>query len=177
MKSNKNIVLIGMMGSGKSSIGKILSKKLNLTFIDIDQKIEEIEDSKISEIFTKYGENYFRKIEEKISLKFLSSENSVISLGGGGFINASIRKICKKNCLSFWLDWKNETIIKRIYRSKKRPLVINLTKDQINNLIKERSKFYSLSSYRINCDKLDKVEIINKILEEKYFKVPKIINE
>ena len=165
MKSNKNIVLIGMMGSGKSSIGKILSKKLNLTFIDIDQKIEETEDSKISEIFTKYGEKYFRKIEEKISLKFLSSENSVISLGGGGFINASIRKMCKKNCLSFWLDWKNETIIKRIYKSKKRPLAMRLTKGQINNLIKERSKFYSLSDHKINCDKLDKVEIINKILE------------
>ncbi len=153
-----------MMGSGKSSIGKILSKKLNLTFIDIDQKIEETEDSKISEIFTKYGEKYFRKIEEKISLKFLSSENSVISLGGGGFINASIRKMCKKNCLSFWLDWKNETIIERIYMSKKRPLVINLTKGQINDLIIERSKFYSLSNHRISCDKLDKTKIINKIL-------------
>ena len=165
MKSNKNIVLIGMMGSGKSSIGKILSKKLNLTFIDIDQKIEETEDSKISEIFTKYGEKYFRKIEEKISLKFLSSENSVISLGGGGFINASIRKMCKKNCLSFWLDWKNETIINRIYKSKKRPLAMRLTKGQINNLIKERSKFYILSDHKINCDKLDKVDIINKILD------------
>ena len=154
-----------MMGSGKSSIGKILSKKLNLTFIDIDQKIEETEDSKISEIFNKFGENYFRKIEEKISLKFLSSENSVISLGGGGFINVSIRKMCKKNCLSFWLDWKNETIIKRIFKSKKRPLVTKLTKDQINNLIKERSKIYELSDYKINCDKLDKHKIINKILK------------
>ena len=154
-----------MMGSGKSSIGKILSKKLNLTFIDIDQKIEETEDSKISEIFTKYGEKYFRKIEEKISLKFLSSENSVISLGGGGFINVSIRKMCEKNCLSIWLDWKNETIINRIYKSKKRPLAMKLTKGQINNLIKERSKFYSLSDHKINCDKLDKVEIINKILD------------
>ena len=165
MKSNKNIVLIGMMGSGKSSIGKILSKKLNLTFIDIDKKIEENEDSKISEIFTKYGEKYFRKIEEKISLKFLSLENSIISLGGGGFINASIRKICEKNCISFWLDWKNETIINRIYKSKKRPLAMRLTKGQINNLIKERSKFYILSDHKINCDKLDKVEIINKILD------------
>ena len=73
--------------------------------------------------------------------------------------------MCKKNCISFWLDWKNETIIKRIYKSKKRPLAINLTKSQINNLIKERSKFYSLSSHRINCDKLDKVEIINKIID------------
>ena len=140
MKSNKNIVLIGMMGSGKSSIGKILSKKLNFTFIDIDQKIEEFENLKISEIFKKHGETYFRKIEEKISLKFLTSENSIISLGGGGFINVSIRKMCEKNCLSFWLNWKNETIIKRIYKSKKRPLVINLTKTQITNLIKERSK-------------------------------------
>lgn len=154
-----------MMGSGKSSIGKILSKKSKLTYVDIDNKIEEAEDLKISEIFKKYGENYFRKIEEKISLKYLSSENSIISLGGGGFINTSIRKICEKNCLTFWLDWKNETIIKRIYKSKKRPLVMNLNKGQINNLIKERSKFYRLSDFKINCDKLDKAEIINKILD------------
>ena len=165
MKSNKNIVLIGMMGSGKSSIGKILSKQLKLSFVDIDQKIEEFEGLKVSEIFKKNGEKYFRKIEEKISLKFLSLENSIISLGGGGFINASIRKICEKNCISFWLDWKNETIINRIYKSKKRPLATRLTKGQINNLIKERSKFYSLSDHKINCDKLDKVEIINKILD------------
>ena len=165
MKSNKNIVLIGMMGSGKSSIGKILSKKLKLIFVDVDKKIEDSENLKVSEIFKKHGENYFRKIEEKISLKSLNSENSIISLGGGGFINSSIRKMCEKNCLSFWLDWKNETIIKRIYNSKKRPLVNNLTKTQINNLIKVRSKFYTLSDHRINCDKLDKVEIINKILD------------
>ena len=161
----KLITLIGMMGSGKTSCGIVLAKKLGINFVDIDSIIELEENLKISEIFNKFGENYFRKIEEKISLKFLSSENSVISLGGGGFINSSIRKMCKKNCLSFWLDWKNETIIKRIYKSKKRPLAINLTKDQINNLIKERSKFYSMSSYRINCDKLDKVEIINKIID------------
>ena len=72
--------------------------------------------------------------------------------------------MCEKNCLSFWLNWKNETIIKRIYKSKKRPLVMKLTRAQIKNLIKERSKYYSLSNYRINCDKLDKIEIINKIL-------------
>ena len=165
MKSKKNIVLIGMMGSGKSTIGKILSKKLNISFIDIDRKIEEVESLSISDIFRKNGENYFRKIEEKISLKYLKSENNVISLGGGGFINSSIRRFCQKTCLSFWLNWKNETIIKRIYKSKKRPIVMNLTKDKINNLIKERSKIYELSNYKINCDKLDKVQIINKILD------------
>ena len=165
MKSKKNIVLIGMMGSGKSSIGKILSKKLNISFIDIDRKIEEVESLSISDIFKKNGENYFRKIEEKISIKYLKSENKVISLGGGGFINSSIRKSCEKTCLSFWLNWKNETIIKRIYKSKKRPMVMNLTKDKINSLIKERSKIYELSNYKINCDKLDKIQIINKILD------------
>ncbi len=165
MKSKKNIVLIGMMGSGKSSIGKILSKKLNISFIDIDRKIEEVESLSISDIFKKNGENYFRKIEEKISLKYLKSENNIISLGGGGFINLSIRKFCQKTCLSFWLNWKNETLIKRIYKSKKRPVVMNLTRDKINSLIKERSKIYELSDYKINCDKLDKVQIINKIIE------------
>ena len=165
MKSKKNIVLIGMMGSGKSSIGKILSKKLNIGFIDIDQKIEEVESLSISDIFKKNGENYFRKIEEKISLEYLKSEKNVISLGGGGFINCSIRKFCQKTSLSFWLNWKNETIINRIYKSKKRPMVKNLTKDKINNLIKERSKIYELSNYKINCDKLDKVQIINMILD------------
>ena len=165
MKSKKNIVLIGMMGSGKSSIGKILSKKLNISFIDIDRKIEEVESLSISDIFKKNGENYFRKIEEKISIKYLKSDNNVISLGGGGFINSSIRKLCEKKCLSFWLNWKNETIINRIYKSKKRPIVMNLTKDKINNLIKERSKIYELSNYKINCDKLDKFQIINKILD------------
>ena len=165
MNSKKNIVLIGMMGSGKSSIGKILSKKLNYKFIDIDRKIEENEILSISDIFKKYGELYFRKIEEKESLKYLKSENSIISLGGGGFINSSIRKLCKKTSSSFWLNWKNETIINRIYKSKKRPMVIKLTKDQINILIKERSKIYYLADHKINCDKLDKIQIINKILD------------
>ena len=93
MKLNKNLVLIGMMGSGKSSIGKILSKKLEFEFIDTDNKIEEIEKKTISEIFKKKGEKYFRNIEESISINYLKLENKVISLGGGGYINPNIRKI------------------------------------------------------------------------------------
>ena len=91
MKSKKNIVLIGMMGSGKSLIGKILSKKLNLEFIDIDNKIEINEKKIISDIFKINGEKYFRKVEENISLEYLVLENKIISLGGGGYINPKIR--------------------------------------------------------------------------------------
>ena len=92
MKLNKNIVLVGMMGSGKSSIGKILSKKLEFEFIDTDIKIEEFEKTTISEIFNKNGEKYFRNVEEIISLKSLKLNNKVIALGGGGYINPAIRK-------------------------------------------------------------------------------------
>ena len=100
MKLNKNLVLIGMMGSGKSSIGKILSKKLEFEFIDTDNKIEEIEKKTISEIFKKNGEKYFRNIDEVSSLKSLQLNNKVIALGGGGYINPIIRKYTLKNCIS-----------------------------------------------------------------------------
>ena len=101
MKSNKNIVLLGMMGTGKSTIGYLLSKKMNLEFYDIDRIIEKEEDSKITEIFKYKGEDYFRKIEEKICLKILKLDNKIISLGGGSFLNRKIRKEVKINHLSF----------------------------------------------------------------------------
>ena len=164
MKLNKNLVLVGMMGSGKSSIGKILSKKLEFEFIDTDNKIEEIEKKTISEIFKKKGEKYFRNIEEVISLKFLKLNNKVISLGGGGYINPNIRKFTLKKCVSIWLDWKHETIINRIKSSKKRPLAVKLNNLELQKLIIKRSVLYNLSHYKINCDKLDKKQIVEKII-------------
>ena len=164
MKSKKNIVLIGMMGSGKSSIGKILSKKLNLDFVDIDSKIEESENKTISDIFKTNGEIYFRKIEKNLSINYLELQNKIISLGGGGYINPEIRKQCLKNCISVWLNWKHETLINRINNSKKRPLAMKLNSSEIKKLIIERSKIYNSSNYKINCDKLEKDQIVKKII-------------
>ena len=164
MESSKNIVLIGMMGSGKTSIGKILSRKLNLEFVDIDEKIEEKENKTISEIFKNHGEKYFRNLEEKITIQNLKEGNRVISLGGGGFINPRIRKETLKNSISFWLNWKHETLINRIKNSKKRPIAMSLKTFEIKNLIIERSKIYNSSKYKINCDKLDKKQIVNRIV-------------
>ena len=164
MKLNKNLVLVGMMGSGKSSIGKILSKKLQYEFIDTDNKIEEIEKKTISEIFKLNGEKYFRNIEEIISLKFLKLNNKVIALGGGGYINSNIRKYVQKKCISVWLDWENETLINRIKNSKKRPLAIKLDNLKLKSLIIKRSAMYNLSDYRIDCDKLNKKQIVEKIM-------------
>ena len=164
MKLNKNLVLVGMMGSGKSSIGKILSKKLEFEFIDTDNKIEEIEKKTISEIFKKNGEKYFRNIEKFISLKSLRLGGKVIALGGGSYINPAIRKYILKNCISVWLNWKSETLINRIKNSKKRPLVVKLNNSELQKLITIRSNMYNLSDYKINCDKLDKKQIVEKII-------------
>ena len=165
MRSKKNIVLVGMMGSGKSIIGKILAKKVKLQFIDIDAKIEKNQKSTISEIFKKKGENYFREIEEIISISYLKLEEKIISLGGGGYINANIRKQCKINSISVWLNWKPGILIDRINNNKNRPLANNLDSNEIKQLIIERSKIYNLSDHQINCDKLKKNQIVEKIIE------------
>ncbi len=165
MKLYKNLVLVGMMGSGKSLIGKILSKKLDFDFIDTDSQIEEKENKTIPEIFKNNGEKYFRDIEEIISLKTLKLSNKVVALGGGGYINPVIRKCALQNCISFWLNWKNETLINRIKNSKKRPLAMKLNNLELNKLIGKRSTTYNLSDYKINCDKLSKKEIVKKIIE------------
>ena len=165
MKSNNNLVLLGMMGSGKSTIGHLLSKNLNIELNDVDEIIEKEEGCKISEIFEKKGEICFRKIEEKITLKLLGSNKKIISLGGGGFINDNIRNEVLSNHISFWLDWNNSTLINRIKRSKKRPIAFNLTENQIKKIISERSKIYSMANYKINCEKFSKNEIVKKILD------------
>ena len=90
--------------------------------------------------------------------------NKVVALGGGGYINSNIRKYVQKKCISVWLDWKNETLINRIKNSKKRPLAIKLDNLKLKSLIIKRSVMYNLSDYRINCDKLNKKEIVEKII-------------
>jgi len=165
MNLNKNIVLVGMMGSGKSTIGYLLSKSTNLSYIDIDKFIEKETGLKIYNIFEKNGEAYFRNLEEKITLKLLKSKRRIISLGGGGFINKNIRKEVLNNNLSFWLNWKNSTIVKRILKSKKRPIAINSNENDLKKLISDRSKIYSEAHFKINCETLTKNMIVNQIIE------------
>ena len=119
----KNLTLTGMMGVGKSSIGKILAKNLNYNFVDVDKLIEKKEGTTINLIFKNKGEKYFRKIENDISLIELKKANSVISLDGGAFLNNTIRKTTKKFSISFWLDVSIDELIKRLKKSNKRPLL------------------------------------------------------
>ena len=165
MKSKKNLVLVGMMGSGKSTIGKLLSEKLNLKFYDIDKIIEFDQKMKIAEIFTQKGEKIFRAIEEKTTIDHLDLSEVVISLGGGSFLNENIRKKAINKSKTFWLNWNSSTLISRIKKSKKRPIAFNLNDSEILELIEKRAKIYSKAQFKINCHKLKKTEIVNKILK------------
>ena len=165
MKSKKNLVFLGMMGSGKSSIGSLIAKKLQLNFIDIDNVIENELGLSIKKIFETKGENYFRKFEEKTTLKKLKSSSTVISLGGGAFSNKEIRKEVINNHLSFWLNWSSDILLNRIKNSKKRPLAFNSSENEIIDLIKKRSNIYSKALYKIECDNLTKNEIVKEILK------------
>tara|TARA_B100001540_G_scaffold153710_1_gene136060 strand:- start:205 stop:717 length:513 start_codon:yes stop_codon:yes gene_type:complete len=164
MKSKENLVFLGMMGSGKSSIGSLVAKKLNLDFIDIDKEIENDLGISIKKIFETKGEDFFRKLEEKITLKKLKLNSVVISLGGGAFDNKNIRKEVLKNNLSFWLNWSYNILLSRIKNSKKRPIAYNAKENELIDLIKKRSNIYSKALYEIKCDNLSKHEIVKKIL-------------
>ena len=164
MKLKENLVFLGMMGSGKTSIGSMISEKLKLDFIDIDREIENELGLSIKKIFEIKGENYFRKFEEKITLQKLKLNSVVISLGGGAFTNKNIKREVIKNHLSFWLNWSDKILLNRIKNSRKRPLAFNATDNELIDLIKKRSNIYSKALYEIKCDNLSKHEIVKKIL-------------
>ena len=154
-----------MMGVGKSTIGKILAKKLNYNFIDIDNLIENKEGSSINLIFKNNGEDYFRKIENDITLSELKKNNSVVSLGGGAFLNNAIRKSVKKLSISFWLDIQIDELVKRLNKNKKRPLLFKKnTSEAVKKIYFDRKKIYNEADYRVKCDSLRSKEIVNKIL-------------
>ena len=152
MKSKENIVFLGMMGSGKSSIGSLISKRLGMEFFDIDQCIENELDMKISKIFREKGESYFRNIEEKITLQILKKRGIIVALGGGAFLNKNIRNEVIKNHFSIWLQVNSKILIKRLRNTKNRPLALKATKEELIDLIKKRSNFYSRALHKVICN-------------------------
>ena len=165
MNIKKNLVLLGMMGVGKTGIGKYVARRLKINFFDIDKLIEKKNKMKITNIFKTKGETYFRNEEEFVTIKYLNKKESIISLGGGGFINAKIRKKVLSECISVWLNVNLETIYMRLKNSKKRPLIYKNDQNNIGKIFMERKKIYSLANHEINCDHLNLNQISNKIIQ------------
>ena len=166
--NKKNICIMGLMGSGKSIIGKDLSKNLNLKFYDTDREIELITNKKISAIFKDEGESYFRDIEEKVCIEILNNDNCVISLGGGSIISKKIRKIIKKNSYSIYLQVTLNNLLNRLKFSRKRPLLNNNSNKSeiLRKLLKDRQKYYEKADLIIknNGDKFQTLNLIKSQL-------------
>jgi shikimate kinase len=163
---NKNLVLTGMMGVGKSTVGKSLSDSLNMNFIDTDKIIEKKTQMSVEKIFKYKGEKYFRDMEKEVCLSSLKEDNSVIALGGGAFMDQDLRDIIIAKCVSFWLDLGTADLAKRLMVSKKRPLANG--KDLEKNLLSiydQRKSIYKLANFKITCDEKNIQLIVSKITQ------------
>jgi len=166
MATNKSLALIGMMGTGKSTIGREVAKKIKIKFIDLDKIIEKNEGQSILELFKKKGEKYFRDIEEKTFFSLDSSEQIILATGGGTFLNKKIREDILKNYISIWLNARIETLVERVsYNINKRPLInVDNVTESIKTLKKLRDPIYKEANFEINCDQFVRDVVIKKVI-------------
>ena len=127
----KILLLVGMMGSGKTSVGRILAQKLKLPFVDSDKEIEKSTGFTISDLFARYGEEEFRKGEEKVMARLLSGPPCVLSSGGGAFLSESTRKLAQKSAFSIWIKVDAEVISNRTQGRTHRPLVPSVDNQEV----------------------------------------------
>ena len=161
----KTIVLTGMMGSGKTTVGKILAENLSAEFIDLDLVIEKKIGKTISEIFAEFGEDYFRENEAETLKDIFSPAGMVISLGGGAFENKKTRDFLLENSLVVYLETSPEIILTRLKNDTSRPLLCgNMSLEKIENLIKKRENNYKKASFIITTDELSPEAAAQKIL-------------
>jgi shikimate kinase len=165
----KKITLIGMMGTGKSKFGRQIANILKYNFYDIDHMIEKEFKITIKQLFQKHGEVFFRKIEKKTIRDLIlnvnkNKEKVIISLGGGGFDNKEIRDLLLSNTNVIWLNTPVDVLVQRVGDGSKRPMIKGKTRDSILQLLKIRTKYYSLCHNQINTEKLNQNQITEKLI-------------
>lgn len=120
---DRSIALIGLMGAGKSSVGRRLAKRLRLPFVDSDTEIEQAAGLSVADIFERFGEPYFRDGERRVIARLASGPPRVIATGGGAFIDPATRALLLERCTVVWLDADVDTLAERVSRNDKRPLL------------------------------------------------------
>lgn len=160
----KSIVLVGFMGVGKTTLGKLVASKLYRTFIDIDQEIEKEYQMATTDIFNKIGEKAFREKEKATVIKYSQQRLKIISLGGGAFLQKEIRDACTKNCIVFYLDiswdsWKDRLVM----LVDSRPVLQGKTMEEIESLFHDRKKSYAEHNSKLITDNHDEEELADYI--------------
>ena len=147
---NAPIVLIGLMGAGKTTIGRRLARALNLDFVDSDHEIEIAADMSVAELFESYGETEFRSLERRVISRLMDGTQKVLATGGGAFINAQTRKLILDGALTIWLEADLETLVERTSRRDSRPLLNEGNpQDILQKLIEERYPIYKLAPIHV----------------------------
>ena len=142
----KTVALVGMMGSGKSAIGKVVSSIIDVQFVDADFEIEKAAKLSIPEIFERHGEKFFRDREYQVIKRLLKEKPCILATGGGAFVNKKIRTSIKNHGVSVWLNADLETLWKRVKYKSTRPLIrTGNPKKTLINIYKERIETYSLA--------------------------------
>ena len=164
---SKSIVLIGLMGSGKSVIGRMLSDKIGVPLSDTDRIIEKEVGKKVYQIFDDCGERYFRQVEEEVVGRVLGHYPHIISTGGGAILSSKTRKAIKSKSFSIWVQCNVDIISNRIHDRKKRPLLKNKNiLDTLAKKNKERIKFYRQADSRIVNENSNIEMTVEAIVEE-----------
>lgn len=162
--NDKNICIIGLMGSGKTIIGKSLAKLSNRQHFDTDRLIEEKYKKSISQIFKDDGETFFRKIEEITVLDILKKKNCIISLGGGSVLSNKVRKQLKQKAITIYLKVDISELESRLKNSKKRPLINDGDLgENIKKIFESRKKFYNIANFVIE-NNFDSQKAISDII-------------
>ena len=163
---NKTIVLVGIMGAGKSTVGKVLADRLGMRFVDADQEIERAAGCTITDFFEKYGEVEFRKGEERVISRILAGEPCILATGGGAFMSEATRLLIKKMARSVWLRVSFEVLAKRLEKRSDRPLLQTTDPQQtLKALIKKRYPIYNDADFIVDAEN-DGVDItVSKVIE------------
>ena len=164
---DKPIVLVGLMGAGKSSIVKRLAKAIKVPFRDSEYEITQAAACSITDIFEIYGESMFRDLERRVMTRLLTEEKpAVIATGGGAFIQPKIREAVKQNAVSIWLDADVDVLYERVSRKRSRPLLEKGDKRQIlQDLLTERTPYYAEATITISSDMGAHENVVSKALE------------
>lgn len=162
----KNIFLTGFMGSGKSTVGKHLARKLAKTYVDLDQSIQDLYGLSIPEIFKKYGEEFFREKEAEILKLLAEKKDQVIALGGGSLVRFENLRAIKDKGTVIYLKAELTTILKRLaFEKENRPLLKDKTDKEIEDLFQKRNAAYHDADVSVHTDDLSVAEVTDRILE------------
>ncbi|MDQ0420563.1 shikimate kinase [Peteryoungia aggregata LMG 23059] len=161
----RNLVLVGLMGAGKSAIGRIVAQQLGLPFVDTDTEIERVSRMSISELFAAYGEDEFRALETRVIKRLLRTGPRVVSTGGGAFINEKTRKQVERGGLSIWLNADLEVLWERVNKRDHRPLLkTENPKQTLKDLMDKRYPIYALADITVQSRDVRKEVIANEVM-------------